>query len=98
MLIQEHTVMSAAEIEINTRSYIEALFFAACDFEDFVVRLVSDIVNLLPLLVDNRHFTLLLRRFQYAFRTDTWARCPSYHGYAQEADRDRDQGSRCLQR
>ena len=56
MLIHEHTVIRAADIAIRTRSYINALFLVAFDFD---LALASDIVNLFAFLVDNRDFTLL---------------------------------------
>jgi hypothetical protein len=55
MLIHEHTVISAADIEMRTRSYMNALFFVALD----VFELDSDIVNLFVVLIDNRNFTLV---------------------------------------
>jgi hypothetical protein len=60
MLIHEQTVMRAADTDIRTRSYINALFFVALD--DFVLE--SDIVNLFVNLVDNRKFTLLKMEIQ----------------------------------
>ena len=60
ILIQEQTVISAAEIEIRTRSYINALFFTACGLELPVFVLISVIVNLFAFLVDNQDFTILL--------------------------------------
>ena len=65
MLIQEHTVISAADMAIRTKSYINALFLDACDLEDVFFETASDIVNLFDVLVDNRKFTLLPAQNQY---------------------------------
>ena len=43
---------------------MNALFLVVLDFELLDFTLVSDIVNLLTILVDNRKFTLLIRYYQ----------------------------------
>ena len=104
MLIHEHTVIRAADTDMRTRSYINALFWEALDLDVLVFGLFERIVNLITFLIDNRNCTLLFRvcnapqKEIYRFRTDTWARCPSCRGYAREAGTDRAPDSHCLRR